>query len=266
MIEVVGFVFGVAIGSFLNVLILRLPKGVSISIPASHCPHCLTPLKWWHNIPLFSWIFLKGTCAFCKMPISWHYPAIETLSGILFAWMAHNYGLSLHALLLALSFALLLALSMIDWRYKAVPDSLNLLVLLFAFLAFFSLEALIDGLLFAGGFALLRIIMSYYVYKKLHFLEKHTCPSPWRSYYDRFGSYEAMGEADIIVAATIGVVLGIHLGLVALFLSALLALPFALWRMKHDKQTPFIPFLAMALWIVFLFQAPLYLFLESLYA
>jgi len=64
-----GFI-GLAVGSFLNVVIIRVPKGESISLPASHCVTCKHPLKWYHNIPLFSWIFLGGKCAFCKEKIS----------------------------------------------------------------------------------------------------------------------------------------------------------------------------------------------------
>jgi len=79
---IVVFLFGISIGSFLNVIIHRIPKEESIVFPASHCPKCNKSLKWYHNIPLFSWIFLKGKCAFCKESISFRYPIIEFINGM----------------------------------------------------------------------------------------------------------------------------------------------------------------------------------------
>jgi len=78
------FIIGLVIGSFLNVVILRTVSGESIVFPASKCPHCQTPLKWYHNIPVLSYLFLRGKCAFCKEPISMQYPIVELLTGILF--------------------------------------------------------------------------------------------------------------------------------------------------------------------------------------
>lgn len=78
------FVFGLVIGSFLNVVILRTVSGESIVFPASKCPKCQTPLKWYHNIPVLSYIFLRGKCAFCKEPISIQYPIVELFTGLIF--------------------------------------------------------------------------------------------------------------------------------------------------------------------------------------
>ena len=161
-------------------------------------------------------------------------------------------------------FVLLLALSIIDWRYKAVPDSLNLLALFFA-IAFSPILGFQYALLFAGGFTLLRFLISYYLFKKFTLLEQKRKPASWRKEYDIFPSFEAMGEADIIVAATIGAILGIQVGIFAIFLSALLTLPVALIRLKTDSQTPFVPFLAMALFISFLFFPYIDSWIGSLY-
>lgn len=78
------FITGLVIGSFLNVVILRTVSEESIVFPASKCPKCQTPLKWYHNIPLFSYLFLRGKCAFCHEHISWQYPLVELLTGVLF--------------------------------------------------------------------------------------------------------------------------------------------------------------------------------------
>lgn len=256
--------FGLAIGSFLNVLIYRIPQGESLSFPASHCPQCQTPLKVWHNIPVFSWLLLRGRCAFCQKKISFQYPLVELLTALIFLIVFSKLGWRVESLFLSLSFIFLLALSIIDWRYKAVPDSLNLLALVFA-IAFSPFSGFHDALIFAGAFTLLRFIISYYLFKKFAFLEKYHKPASWRKNYNIFPSFEAMGEADIMVAASMGAILGVEVGLFAIFLSAILTLPVALFRLTTDKQTPFVPFLTAALFISFLFYAHIQQWLGSLY-
>jgi leader peptidase (prepilin peptidase)/N-methyltransferase len=85
------FTFGACIGSFLNVLVYRLPNGISLISPASHCPNCQTPLAWYDNIPVLGWIFLRGKCRYCKKPISPVYPIVETVNGLLFAFYYYMF-------------------------------------------------------------------------------------------------------------------------------------------------------------------------------
>src|SRR5258708_25979343 len=80
------FAFGACIGSFLNVVVWRLPRGESLVTPPSHCPKCNTPLAWYDNIPVFGWIFLKGRCRYCREPISPRYPIVEAITGGLFVF------------------------------------------------------------------------------------------------------------------------------------------------------------------------------------
>src|SRR5438128_12470586 len=80
------FVLAACVGSFLNVVVWRLPRGESLVTPPSHCPKCNTPLAWYDNFPVFGWIFLKGRCRYCKEPISPRYPIIEALTGGLFVF------------------------------------------------------------------------------------------------------------------------------------------------------------------------------------
>lgn len=242
------FILGAAIGSFLNVVIIRTPRDESISFPASHCMSCNTPLRAWHNIPILSWLFLRGKCSFCGEKISMQYPLIELLSGLIFLFSAIKLGLSIQSFGVALTFDLLLALSAIDYRYKMVPDSINLSALTIAILSASSLEQLgynfTNALLFAGGFTLLRFYLSYAIKK------------------------EAMGEADIMIAATMGALLGVKLGLVAIFAGALIALPALLLTQgesEESKQLPFIPFLAMGCWIVLMFNTYVTAYLAGLY-
>ncbi len=223
--------FGLLFGSFLNVLIFRIPKDESVVFPSSHCPKCNSDLKWWHNIPVFSWLFLRGKCAFCKEKISFQYPLVELVSALLFALAYYKTGDVTHAVVVGLVFALLLGLSIIDFRYKAVPDSLNLAALTLAIFASSSiLMNFQNALLFAGGFSLLRFYVSFIIKK------------------------EALGEADIMIAATIGAMVGIKMGLFVIFLSAIIALPVFIYIKEKDYEVPFIPFLALALFIVYMFK------------
>ncbi len=221
--------FGLLFGSFLNVLILRIPQEESIVFPGSHCPKCNNKLKWWHNIPVLSWLLLRGKCHFCGEKISVQYPLVELATAAIFALVYWKLQSIPYAIIAGLVFALLLGLSVIDFRYKAVPDSLNLSALTLAFFASDTILAnFINALLFAGGFSLLRFYVSFIVKK------------------------EALGEADIMIAATIGAMLGLKLGAVAIFLSAIIALPVFVVIREKDFEVPYIPFLALALFIVYL--------------
>ena len=267
----IAFVLGLLLGSFLNVVILRIPKDESIVFGGSHCTVCDTPLKPWHNIPLFSWLFLGGKCSFCKAPISLQYPLIELTSALIFTLVAMKYGLSFMSLSIALSFLMLLALSMIDFKYKMVPDSLNLLAIVFALFGAYNIEMFVNNLenalLFAGGFTLLRFALSYYMTSSLYRAGLKTKTS-WNKHYDRAPMVEAMGEGDIMVAATIGALLGVKLGFVAIFLSALLALPVMLLVMKRsaeEQRVPFVPFLALATFIVFVYDSQIMHYIEANY-
>ncbi len=258
---VFAFLVGLAVGSFLNVLIVRIPKGENIAYPASHCPVCRHPLKWYHNIPLFSWIMLKGRCAFCQSPISRIYPVVELMTGLLFATVAAKTGLGAHWFVVSLIFALLLALSIIDFRYYAVPDSLNVaalgLALLLPLFDFawdqltgsahsydFYVDLLksgfIDAVIMAAGFFLL----GWAVKKAL--------------------GRDALGEADIIIAATMGALLGFPLTLFAIYIAAVLAIVPSLFAKGHI--VPFVPFLALGTWIAWAFDTPILQWWSSLYA
>jgi len=224
-----GFI-GLAVGSFLNVVIIRVPKGESISLPASHCVTCKHPLKWYHNIPIFSWVFLGGKCAFCKEKISIQYPIIEAVTTFIFISTAYLSDSVADALVYSTLFTMLLALSVIDLKYKAVPDSISIPALFVSLFVDDFMISLNGMLILAGGFALLRILVSWIIKK------------------------EAMGEADIIIAGVIGATVGVKLGLAAIYISALIALPVFMIVKKKGYELPFIPFLALGLYITWLFS------------
>ncbi len=235
-----GFI-GLAVGSFLNVVIIRVPKGESISLPASHCVTCKHPLKWYHNIPIFSWVFLGGKCAFCKEKISIQYPIIEVITTFIFISTAYQSDSVVEALILSTLFTMLLALSVIDFKYKAVPDCISIPALFVALFVNDFLISLNGALLLAGGFALLRIFVSWIIKK------------------------EAMGEADIIIAGIIGATVGVELGLAAIYISALIALPVFMIVKQKGYELPFIPFLALGLYITWVFSPQVTTVLRMIY-
>jgi len=228
VIGVMVFIFGIMIGSFLNVVIYRIPKNESIVFPASKCQSCQTPLKWYHNIPIFSWLFLGGKCAFCKESIAKQYPIVELITGLIFVALFLKLGLVWYLPFVAACFAALFALVMIDFKYMAVPDSINFTALLFALVQPNFLQAIMYAAIAAGGLYLIGLFSSLIAKK------------------------QAMGGADVIVAGTMGALLGFPNFFVAIFISAILAMiPAIIWR---DKGVPFVPFLALATFLVYLYD------------
>jgi len=232
------FLFGISIGSFLNVLIYRIPEGLSILNPPSSCPKCHNRLKWYHNIPIFGWLMLKGKCGFCKEKISARYPIIELLNGLIWLALFFKIGAVWYYPFVALSFSMLLALTMIDFKYYAVPDSLNYAALIFALINPHFLTSLRDAAIAAGVLFAIGYITS------------------------KIAKKDTLGEADIIVAATMAALLGFPLFFIALFIAALLALLPSL--LAKDTMVPFVPFLALATLITYLNQEYLLHLLEVL--
>ncbi|NLY03331.1 MAG: prepilin peptidase [Campylobacter sp.] len=251
-LAILYFILGVCVGSFANVLIYRLPiieikktkkkngecvdEIESIALPSSHCMSCGTPLKWYHNIPIFSWLALGGKCAFCKSKISSQYPIVEFISGLLmlFAFLnesgSFEYLELFKALMLGLLFIILLAMSLIDLRYTAAPTLLLNTSVILSLLYAFSLQGIINASILAGIFALIALTVSL--------IKKRG----------------VMGSADIYIFACIGSVLGLNLGFFAIFIAALLTLPAYFIAAKSEYELPFIPFLSLGLFIVYCFD------------
>ena len=142
---------GLLVGSFLNVVVYRLPKIMerewavdcaelsgkelpavepfNLMVPRSRCPHCSHQIRWFENIPLFSYLALRGACSKCKKPIGVRYPAVELVTGLLFYFSASHYGSTALALAWATFSALLIALFLIDFDTQLLPDDLNYLLL-----------------------------------------------------------------------------------------------------------------------------------------
>ena len=122
---IVIFIFGITIGSFLNVCIYRIPLHQSIVMVSSHCMTCGRKLKWYDMVPVFSWLLLGGKCRSCKSKISLQYPVIESLNGILYVVICLVNGMDLFSLIYCLMTSALLTLSLIDWRTYQIPPGIN---------------------------------------------------------------------------------------------------------------------------------------------
>ena len=229
---------GIVFGSFLNVLIHRIPLGLSLIKPLSSiCLSCQSNIRWFENIPVFSYIFLKGKCSNCQKPISALYPLVEILTGLVTLILYMKYWFNFDLIVTIILFYTLIVLSFIDLKYKAVPDYL----LIFSVALVLLIGDLTNALLFAGGFVLLELTLTFYIQNIKAKITKNKA----------LESQRALGEGDIPIAAVIGGLLGVHLGISAIFLGALLALLPALYNLisKKEIETAFIPFLSLGLFI-----------------
>jgi leader peptidase (prepilin peptidase) / N-methyltransferase len=138
LIGLIIWLLGSAVGSFLNVVIYRVPAGLSVLFPPSRCPQCLRPLKAYDNVPVLGWLWLRGRCRFCRTRIPSRYPLVEAATGILFLLVYWAFGLSLLSLGYWVFLSWLLALSLIDLDTLTLPNSLTQ-------------SGLIAGLLFQAG-------------------------------------------------------------------------------------------------------------------
>lgn len=246
--EAFSFVFGIIFGSFLNVLILRLPLQESFITPRSACPNCNHIIAWYHNIPILSFVFLKGKCAYCNEKISKQYPIVEFISGIITTALFVKLGIGLDFFLSLIFFYTLIVLSFIDFKYKAVPDYLLLVIFILSF--FITSLDLIDSFKYAfmvsGAFVLLNFIVTFYIQNiKARVLKDES-----------LRTQEALGEGDIPILAALGVVLGIKGALMAIFLASLFAIIPSIYfnLIKKDIQTPFIPYLALGFTVEYFFN------------
>ena len=217
LIAILAFVFviGLCIGSFLNVVILRALSEESIVFPASKCPTCQTPLKWWHNIPVLSYILLGGKCAYCKEKISIQYPIIELLTGIIFTLVFIKFGLSIETLFIWAIVSIMIAMAGTDIKEKVVFD-----VHTFTFigLGFLNTLYLTGALYFLNHKFVPTLIISSLIGAVLGALIMEVLA---RLGYLVAGT-RAFGEGDTFIAIGLGALLGWKLLLLTLVLSAIL--------------------------------------------
>jgi len=165
LIYLFSFMFGLAFGSFLNVCIYRIPLKKSIITPPSSCPKCGESIKFYDNIPVISYIILLGRCRQCSYPISWRYPAVEIMTGLLSLSLFIKYGLTYQYILFFLFFSALVTISFIDIQYQIIPDVISLPGIVAGWTASFVLPYLswMDSLfgIMAGGGVLFGVAAVY---------------------------------------------------------------------------------------------------------
>ena len=239
LLYIMIFLFGIVIGSFLNVCIYRIPKKEDIVKVNSHCMSCNYNLKWYDLVPLFSYIFLGGRCRKCKTKISIQYPIIEGLNGILYVLVVAINGVTIESLLYCLMFSALVTLSVIDFRTYEIPFGINLFILTLGLIRLALdcrnfLDYLI-GFISVSGFLYLLFLLT---------------------------KGRGIGGGDIKLMAVSGLMLGWKCNILALALGCIVGSIVHIIRMKVSKQDHVLalgPYLSVgimiaALWGDFLLQ------------
>ena len=271
-----ALVLGLLVGSFLNVVIYRVPEGLNrswkiqakqvldiplgqgegerfnILMPPSHCPSCKTAIKPWQNIPILSYVLLKGQCKHCQTAISLRYPLVELLTGLVFAICAWKFGATWTALAAMVFSAYLIAMVFIDADTQLLPDQLTLPLMwvgivfhLAAYLlqADWGITTLVDSLLGA--------IVGYL--------------SLWSIFqlFKLVTGKEGMGYGDFKLLAALGAWLGIGVLPIIIIMSALVGLIFAIiMKVAKNQPMPFGPYLAISGWLVLIFNQPIAQFIQ----
>lgn len=231
---------GLALGSFLNVCIYRIPLKKSIINPPSSCPHCGQRVKFYDNIPLVSYLFLLGRCRHCRHPISWQYPVVEALTGALSIALFIRYGFSYQYVVFLLFTAALVTISFIDLHHQIIPDVLSLpgIVVGLAVSPLFSHLSWLDSVIgmIAGGGSLYLVAVIYH----------------------RLTGKEGMGGGDVKLLAMIGAWMGWQslplIVLISSLIGAIIGATFLLLAGKGLRvRIPFGPFLSLGALLYFFF-------------
>ena len=247
---VIIFLFGLTIGSFINVCIYRIPLGKSIVVPPSACTGCGKRLAVPDLVPVLSYVFLRGHCRHCGSRISPRYPLIELLTAVVFTALFIKYGFTISFIAFAFLMTILIAVFFIDIDHRIIPDELVIAgvtggVALLVYHFFKPLTEVfgnnswwspVAGFFSGSGFLLLVALLGLFIYK----------------------TDDAMGMGDVKLMAPIGLFLGWKLCLTALFISIILAglssLILILFRIKKKKDTiPFGPFIVTGTFVTILF-------------
>ncbi len=246
--EIVGYifvlVFGAIIGSFLNVVIHRVPLEKSIVFPNSACPNCKSVIKSYDNIPILSWLILGGKCRNCKNPIAWRYPAVELLTGVLFLLVAWQIGFNWYLPICLIFVSAVISLIFIDSEHMILPDVITYPLLIFALIAriifpiiyqtdffhdtkIFPLNT-IDPSIPSSVVSILGAILGGLVGGGSLWLVGEI----WK----RLRGVEAMGLGDVKMMFGVGALLGWQLTLLTIFLGALSGSIIGVVVMMKDRE------------------------------
>ncbi len=240
-IFILVFAVGLSIGSFLNVLIYRLPRDKKFVMGRSYCPSCQKPIKFYDNIPVLSYLILAGKCRVCKSRISWRYPLVELLNGLAYLFFFFQYAVSYNFLIFALLSSALIVIFFVDIDFQIIPDSITLPGMILGLAVSLLPEGIgilssLIGLLVGGGVLYLIAILGDWLFKK-----------------------DSMGGGDIKMTAMLGTVLGWQKVVLIFFTGAVIGLLASIVMMivsKNIRSTrviPFGPFLAAAAMIAIIY-------------
>jgi leader peptidase (prepilin peptidase) / N-methyltransferase len=263
MIYGIVLLFGLIVGSFLNVCIVRLPRDQSIVSPPSQCPRCKTPIKWYDNVPLVSFIALRGKCRNCGLPISRRYPLVELLNGLLFLWAYAAFGFTGEAGMAMALCSALLVITFIDLDHQIIPDVITLPGMVIGLLAApLFMSALEPPMAFGLG----RFLPTAGTYltgflNSLVGLLLGAAPLfiiGWL--WEKLRKVEAMGGGDVKFMAMVGSFLGWKGAFLTIMLGALTGsiagvTLIALKKHQADKVIPFGPYLAFGTLLTLFFGA-----------
>ncbi len=209
LLGIIVFIMGTIVGSFLNVCIVRLPLEKSIVFPASHCVACRTPLQWFDNIPLLSWLILKGRCRTCKEAISFRYWLVELLTGLAFFFFYWHYGMQAVLWPYLIMLSGFIVATFVDFEHRIIPDEVSIGGMIAGLVCslfvpqlhevrtpFLGVGFSLLGILVGGGAIYLMGMIGDFVFKK-----------------------ETMGGGDVKLMAMIGAFLGWKLALLTFFLA-----------------------------------------------
>jgi leader peptidase (prepilin peptidase) / N-methyltransferase len=244
VLTVPAFFFGLVIGSFLNVLVYRLPRGKSVVFDRSRCPSCGKTIAWYDNIPILSYVLLRARCRHCRAPISARYPVVELLSGAVAGTAVWFLGASPEAVRAFVFFSALLVITLVDWSHRIIPDALSIGGMVFGCItaAFCPGITFMDALLGAalGGGLLLAVALGYRAVRKV----------------------EGMGGGDVKLMAMIGAFLGWRMVFPVLILASFAGAVYGIYLMRRgataQTAVAFGSFLAPSAALVYVFGAGLW--------
>ena len=253
MFDVIDLIFSilfglyvVIIGSFVNVLILRLPIRESVTLTRSHCMNCGHTLAWYDLFPLFSYLFLGGKCRYCKAHISAQYPIVEGLNGLLYIILYLVKGITLETVLYCLCASALLALSFIDWHTQEIPVGFNIFILLLGLIRLITdignWSQYVIGLFAVSGFLFLLFLST---------------------------GGRGIGGGDIKLMAATGLLLGWQLNIIGFLIGCIVGSIIHLTLMaikKADRVLAFGPYLSMGVFIAMIWGEQLVSWYLSMWA
>tara|TARA_B100000700_G_scaffold155824_1_gene173094 strand:+ start:2724 stop:3491 length:768 start_codon:yes stop_codon:yes gene_type:complete len=232
-------ILGLIFGSFLNVLIYRLPQNQSIIFPSSYCPNCKTSIRWFYNIPLISFLFLRGTSNCCNKKISIRYPIVELISSFLWIWTYFYINGLINQVMVLFILSCFIVILFTDYSHFLIPIELNVLIFLFSLFLFYIEDKDIMyhffSMILLSGYFLILMLVSNYLLKK-----------------------NTMGYGDIILIGVITFWLGLIDGLLIIFIASLLSIiHWLILKMNNKDNSIILPFgstMALATILIFIIK------------